>query len=148
MRDPCRDGDEGIVNDSLGHRAGDNLLQLVVARLSGAVRATDVVARFGGDEFLVHARAADEATLIELAQRLVDLVAEPSEIAGRMMAHPVSAGIAFLTAGASPDAAIRNADLAMYAAKHLGRHGLCAFDPAMLAAAVDRLDRLDRSASA
>jgi len=130
-----------IVNDSLGHRAGDELLQLIAGRLRAAVRTSDAVARYGGDEFLIVATAADEATLVDLARRLVEIVAEPSDVGGRSMAHPVSGGIAFVRPGEPSDQAIRNADLAMYAAKRAGGNHLRAFHMAMLQAAVDRLDR-------
>lgn len=130
-----------IVNDSLGHRAGDELLQLIGGRLRGAVRDSDAVARFGGDEFIVFATAMDERALIDLAQRLVDVIAEPSDIAGRLMAHPVSAGIAFVPPGEPPEQAIRNADLAMYVAKRCGGQRLRIFDPSMHQAAIDRFDR-------
>ena len=130
-----------IVNDSLGHPAGDELLRLIAGRLRAAVRETDAVARYGGDEFLVLATAADEVALVDLARRLVEVVAEPSEVGGRSMAHPVSGGIAFVRPGEPSDQAIRNADLAMYEAKRAGGNHLRAFDVAMLQAAVDRLDR-------
>ncbi len=130
-----------IVNDSLGHPAGDELLRLIAGRLRGAVRESDAVARFGGDEFLVFATADTEVAVIELGHRLVDVVAEASDVCGRLMAHPASAGVAFIAAGGTPETAIRDADLAMYVAKHDGGNRLRVFDPAMLDAAVDRLDR-------
>jgi diguanylate cyclase (GGDEF)-like protein/PAS domain S-box-containing protein len=130
-----------MVNDSLGHRAGDELLQLIAGRLRAVVRNTDAVARYGGDEFLILATAADEAALVDLGRRLVEAVAEPSDIGGRSMAHPVSGGIAFIRPGEPSDQTIRNADLAMYEAKRAGGGHLRVFDSAMLQAAVDRLDR-------
>jgi diguanylate cyclase (GGDEF)-like protein/PAS domain S-box-containing protein len=148
----CREGscavlffdldDFKLVNDSLGHRAGDELLRFIAARLRASVRASDAVARFGGDEFLVLATADEGETLIELGKRLLDLVAEPSEIAGRGLAHPVSAGIAFVTPRDTPETAVRNADLAMYAAKRAGGNTLRPYDPKMHEAAVGRLDRI------
>jgi diguanylate cyclase (GGDEF)-like protein/PAS domain S-box-containing protein len=131
-----------IVNDSLGHRAGDELLQLIAGRIRGAVRGSDVVARFGGDEFLVFALGASDAALVQLADHLIAVVTEASDVAGRSMAHPVSGGIAFVLPGETCDRAIRNADLAMYAAKREGGGRLRVFDPAMHQAAIDRLDRL------
>jgi diguanylate cyclase (GGDEF)-like protein/PAS domain S-box-containing protein len=130
-----------IVNDSLGHRAGDELLKLIAGRLRGGVRETDSVARFGGDEFLVHATAADEAALVELGHRLVEMVSEASEVGGRRMAHPVSAGVAFVLPTDTPESAVRNADLAMYEAKRAGGRRLRVFDESMHDAAVSRLDR-------
>jgi diguanylate cyclase len=130
-----------LVNDSFGHRTGDELLQLIAGRLRGAVRDTDAVARYGGDEFLVLARADDDAALVALGRRLIETVAEPLEVGGRLMAHPVSGGIAFVLPGEPPDQAILNADLAMDDAKRGGGRRLSVFDPTMRQAAIDRLDR-------
>jgi diguanylate cyclase (GGDEF)-like protein len=128
-----------VVNDSLGHRAGDELLRTIGKRIRASVRGSDSVARFGGDEFLVLATADKAEALVQLGHRLVDFVTAPSEIDRRSMRHPCSVGIAFVTSQDTPESAVRNADLAMYAAKKRGGDTLVIYEPAMHEAAVDRL---------
>jgi diguanylate cyclase (GGDEF)-like protein/PAS domain S-box-containing protein len=131
-----------LVNDSLGHRAGDEVLRVVAARLRSSVRASDPVARFGGDEFLLLISADSSEAVVELVRRLLGIVSAPSDVAGRRLNHPASAGIAFIAAGDTPESAIRNADLAMYVAKREGGADLRVFSAEMLDAAVGRLDRV------
>lgn len=111
-----------FVNDTLGHDAGDELLIEVAARLSRSVRATDTVARFGGDEFVVVAEDVfDAATAVALGRHLIDAVAAPLEAGGRAMSPSVSVGIALTSDPlAEPTALVRQADLAMYQAKDQG----------------------------
>jgi diguanylate cyclase (GGDEF)-like protein len=131
-----------VVNDSLGHHAGDELLILVADRLRDALRATDTVARFGGDEFgiLLEDIGADERGAVRVAEQIGAAFREPFRLRGG--AHVVSAsiGIALSSeASSSPTELVRDADAAMYRAKLRGRNGYEVFDEAMRARAVERL---------
>jgi diguanylate cyclase (GGDEF)-like protein/PAS domain S-box-containing protein len=108
------------VNDTLGHDAGDQLLRIVAERLNETVRATDTVARFGGDEFAVLLDGADEALAVGVARRALATLAEPSAVAGRELQVAASIGIAVHVEGGG-DELVRDADVAMYAAKDAGR---------------------------
>jgi diguanylate cyclase (GGDEF)-like protein len=121
------------VNDTLGHPAGDKLLQMVADRLRALVRETDTIARMGGDEFAIaQASAADPAEAAALAQRIVGSLSEPYDIDGHRAVIGVSVGIAMGPGdGLSPDQIIRNADLALYGAKNDGRGTFCFFEPEM-----------------
>ncbi|HXY44687.1 MAG TPA: PAS domain S-box protein [Acidimicrobiales bacterium] len=111
-----------LVNDTLGHEAGDELLVAIADRLSETVRATDTVARFGGDEFVVVAEdVVDEVTVLALGDRLIEAVAAPLEVAGHTMTPSLSIGIAIASdSTANPTVMLREADLAMYRAKDAG----------------------------
>jgi diguanylate cyclase (GGDEF)-like protein/PAS domain S-box-containing protein len=109
------------VNDSLGHDAGDQLLRTVAERLNETVRATDTVARFGGDEFAVLLDGADEALAVSLARRALARLAEPAAVAGRELPVAASIGIAVYAGEGGGDDLVRDADVAMYAAKDAGR---------------------------
>lgn len=133
-----------VVNDSLGHRAGDRLLVGVAHRLRSALRPDDTVARLGGDEFVVLCEGIDDvSTLTTLAVRLNDaLLAEPFVLEGERIAMHASIGIAWTGPPgrtASADALLRNADVAMYAAKESGRNRYQLFDDQLRARAVRRL---------
>jgi diguanylate cyclase (GGDEF)-like protein/PAS domain S-box-containing protein len=112
-----------LVNDVLGHDAGDALLRTAAARLRNAVRAHDMVARFGGDEFVVLLQhVADRGELHDVAQRILDAVAAPIPIEGGTADVGASVGIATASGpDDDPDALVRNADAAMYRAKEHGR---------------------------
>jgi diguanylate cyclase (GGDEF)-like protein/PAS domain S-box-containing protein len=130
-----------VVNDGLGHDAGDELLVAVGRRLAGAVRRDDTVARFGGDEFVViceHLR--DEAHAIELAQRALDSLGHPFALARAEIVVTASIGIA-LTHRASDRASdlLRDADAAMYRAKSRGGGRFELFDHVMHTQAITRL---------
>jgi diguanylate cyclase (GGDEF)-like protein len=122
------------VNDTLGHAAGDDLLMITAGRLKSQLRATDVAARFGGDEFAVLlygvSTAADAA---RVAERILRTLGEPMPIAGRQLRVNASIGIALSTPG-MPDPAdlMRRADVAMYQAKRNGRGRLEIFADEML----------------
>ncbi|MHB8531882.1 MAG: bifunctional diguanylate cyclase/phosphodiesterase [Solirubrobacteraceae bacterium] len=120
------------VNDSLGHVAGDELLQVVARRLLASVRGQDTVGRLGGDEFVVLVEAeAHESIVGVLADRLVDALREPVELTGgRTVTVTVSVGVA-VGRYSSPDALLRDADLALYAAKAAGRDRYSLFDASM-----------------
>ena len=112
-----------IVNDVLGHDAGDELLKTASARLRNAVRNHDMVARFGGDEFVVlMEHVSDRGELHDVAQRILDALHEPIVVAGSPAKVGASVGIATASGpDDDPDALIRNADAAMYRAKEHGR---------------------------
>ena len=111
------------VNDSLGHQAGDVLLKTVGDRLAGAVRETDLVARFGGDEFSVlQADVTDPSTAGTLAAKLRAVLAEPFTIAGNVLRVTATIGIALSTPEVENAAEIlAQADRALYYAKEEGR---------------------------
>ncbi len=130
-----------VVNDSLGHEAGDELLTALAPRLAEAVRSGDTVARFGGDEFvLLCEEVADEQEAIEIAQRVKECFARPLQIAGGEHYVTASIGVALPSAGHDgPESLLRDADAAMYQAKERGRARYEVFDADMRASAVKRL---------
>ena len=107
------------VNDEHGHGTGDLVLQVVAARLAGAVRADDVVARMGGDEFGIVCPGADRAEVATLAARLIATVAEPIEVDGARVV--VGCSIGAEVGPGSVAALLAAADHALYAAKDAGR---------------------------
>jgi diguanylate cyclase (GGDEF)-like protein/PAS domain S-box-containing protein len=122
-----------VVNDSLGHAAGDRLLGVLADRLNGAVRAPDTVARLGGDEFTVLLRgpATIEEAKIAVA-RIERAVAEPFELAGQEVVVGASIGILMGSLDyQDAEELLRVADLAMYSVKGEGAGRVGVFDPAM-----------------
>lgn len=115
-----------LVNDGLGHDSGDDLLVAVSQRVQAAVRDTDTVARYGGDEFVVVMEDAGSIDHVRaVAERILDEVFQPIVLAGRELRPCVSVGIAATEdAGLPPDELVRDADIAMYRAKERG--GQCA----------------------
>lgn len=110
------------INDSLGHDAGDSLLQLVAERLVSHVRETDLVARLGGDEFTILLPQAHEKEARDLANRLIDHMSQPFVLQDQALYATVSIGIALLPQDASTASEfLQNADIAMYRAKAAGR---------------------------
>jgi len=122
-----------IINDSLGHNIGDELLKHVSRQLQEAVRTMDTVARFGGDEFAVlleDMRAPREA--IKIAKRISDAVKEPSHLGGYDVHTSASIGIVLINDSYDrPDAILRDADTAMYRAKETGRSRFKVFSQRM-----------------
>ena len=121
------------VNDTLGHLIGDELLKSVAVSLGRCVRDTDFVARLGGDEFAIvqtGIRTADDVT--GLVTRVLDTIREPYECLGHQVTTDASIGIALAPQhGADLDQILKNADLAMYAAKSAGRRTYRFFEPEM-----------------
>jgi diguanylate cyclase (GGDEF)-like protein/PAS domain S-box-containing protein len=118
------------VNDSLGHHAGDQMLQIVAQRLTGCVRAEDTVARLGGDEFIVlMEEIGSEENVPVVAGKIVACLAQPMTVEGREMQISTSVGISlYPDHGAQPHQLIKNADTAMYRAKAEGRNKFHFFD--------------------
>ena len=114
-----------IINDSLGHEAGDAMLQAAAARLRGSVRASDVVARLGGDEFVVLLKDVAEASIAsKVAGNVLKALSEPVSIQGQDCTVSASIGICLHPDGEQEDQAVlRNADMAMYLAKQSGKNG-------------------------
>ena len=131
-----------LVNDSLSHAVGDNLLISLAGRLAGALRPGDTVARLGGDEFTVLLEDIVEAPdAAVVADRILHSLDDAFEIDGNELFVTASIGIAVSTPGLGPSDLMRNADIAMYDAKRRGRSRLAIFDESMHRRVVDRLTR-------
>jgi diguanylate cyclase (GGDEF)-like protein/PAS domain S-box-containing protein len=131
-----------VINDSLGHDAGDTILVALAERLEEAVRGVDTVARFGGDEFAVLATGVEDAdALVVLAERIAEALAAPFPVGeDREFVVTASIGIAVANDPKTDAAALlRDADIAMYRAKEKGRARHAVFDPSMHTAANERL---------
>jgi diguanylate cyclase (GGDEF)-like protein len=130
-----------VVNDSLGHTAGDQLLMAVARRLEACARAEDTVARLGGDEFaLLLDRVTDAADAARVAERAQAALATAVDVSGYEVFTSASFGIVLGENGTDrADYLMRSADLAMGRAKHGGRARFAVFDPAMHADALARL---------
>jgi diguanylate cyclase (GGDEF)-like protein/PAS domain S-box-containing protein len=130
-----------VVNDSLGHGAGDRLLVAHAERLRVALRPGDTVARFGGDEFVILCDELDgEANAIEIAERILESARDPLAVEATEVFGAMSIGIALSAVGTDPETMIRDADSAMYRAKAKGRARVELFDENMRATVVERLD--------
>jgi diguanylate cyclase (GGDEF)-like protein/PAS domain S-box-containing protein len=129
-----------LVNDSLGHEAGDELLGAVAPRFAGVLRAGDTVARFGGDEFgFLVADAKSLRDVTRVAERIAAVLAAPFPLRGREYYVSASVGIAVSDGSGTPEALIRDSDLAMYRAKERGRGRYEIFDRLMRERAVEHL---------
>ena len=129
------------INDSLGHAAGDRLLRVVAERLLNATRGCDTVARLGGDEFAVlieNVRGDEDA--VTVAERILRSMRGAVELEGTAVLVGSSIGIARATAADTVDTLLRNADVAMYIAKHGGKGCFEFFRPEMHASALERLE--------
>ncbi|MBK8175713.1 MAG: EAL domain-containing protein [Rhodospirillales bacterium] len=121
------------VNDALGHTIGDQLLKGVAARLCSRLRASDTLARVGGDEFvLIQPDLVDQKGASIMAHKLIDALAEPFFVDGNRLHAGISVGITiFPHDGAEPDGLLRNADMALYRAKRDGRGQYRHYSPDM-----------------
>ncbi|WP_374327810.1 putative bifunctional diguanylate cyclase/phosphodiesterase [Azonexus sp.] len=131
-----------VINDTLGHHIGDELLIQVSQRLRGAVRDSDLVARLGGDEFVVMASGVEQmSSVATVAEKLVKVVGEPYAIGPHTLYTTPSIGIAvYPMDGENGEALMKNADAAMYHAKAAGRNNFQFFDARMNEAAIERLN--------
>ncbi|MES2263211.1 MAG: EAL domain-containing protein [Pseudomonadota bacterium] len=130
-----------FVNDSLGHKAGDLLLQTVAARLQASVRDSDTVARLSGDEFVAILRAYPEQTLTpDIVRRVMHAVAQPVTLEGKEFLVTCSIGVVAHGGDGTPAGhLIEHADIAMYAAKKMGRNNYQFYQPVMNDEAQERL---------
>jgi diguanylate cyclase (GGDEF)-like protein/PAS domain S-box-containing protein len=130
-----------LVNDSLGHAAGDEVLVQVAQRLASAVRASDTAARFGGDEFAVLLEdIADVQEAADAAERIMEAVSAPLHAGHNELVLRCSIGLAIAGESADADELIRDADAAMYIAKRDGKAGYRLFEPEMHAGVLQRLE--------
>jgi diguanylate cyclase (GGDEF)-like protein len=130
-----------VVNDSLGHSVGDEVLIKIAERLQTAVRPGDTVSRLAGDEFVVICEdVADEADVVRVAERVAQTVAVPLQLYGRETVITASIGIAIAGPDIKAEDLLRDADVAMYRAKEKGRARLELFDQAMRTRMLDRLE--------
>ena len=130
-----------LINDSLGHSAGDQFLIQVSHRIRDGLRPDDVVARLGGDEFAVLVRHVEhERSVVGLAERLMDSLRQPFHVAGTELMTSASIGITFSALGyASAEDVLRDADIAMYKAKGAGKARYALFDSSLHTEVADRL---------
>ncbi len=131
-----------VVNDSLGHVVGDELLLAVAQRLTSILRASDTVARLGGDEFAMLVENLEhDADPVRAAQRIEDTLAEPFTLGPHEIFTTVSIGIALSTTGYQrPQDVLRDADIALYRAKSRGKARHEVFDTAMHERAVKLME--------
>ncbi|MEO8586043.1 MAG: EAL domain-containing protein [Acidobacteriota bacterium] len=129
-----------LVNDTMGHGVGDEVLRQVGARLRGCVRAGDTVARVGGDEFVLLLVNLDKEHLAPLARKILDAVSAPLVVGAHRLSMTTSVGVSlFPDDGSDADALLRNADIALYRAKERGRNNFQLCTPALNAAIRERL---------
>ncbi len=131
-----------VVNDSLGHEVGDQLLVAVAARLRGSLRPEDTLARFGGDEFVVLIEDVQSPEdPVRVAERILEALSEPFLLHGRELFVTVSVGVALGgTRWKRSEDLLRDADTAMYEAKAEAASGYRIFDPEMHERVLGRLD--------
>jgi diguanylate cyclase (GGDEF)-like protein len=129
-----------IVNDTLGHVAGDRLLAAVADRLRTCIRSGDLAARLGGDEFAVLLEDVDDLQRsVAICRRVLDALQAPLQVEGHELGISASIGMAAARGGSSrADELLRNADVAMYTAKASGKNRFAVFEPTMHAALVER----------
>ena len=129
------------VNDSLGHQAGDDLLVEVASRLTATLEDGDLASRLGGDEFFVLLRPGSTvARGVQVAASVLAEIGAPTALAGGETSLHASIGIAELVGGGAPGELLRNADSAMYKAKHDGKNRYRLFQSHMHTEAVERLE--------
>lgn len=133
------------VNDMLGHAIGDELLLQTTLRLSGSVRQTDTVARFGGDEFVIilDSVGSDIDSAVTNTAKIGEVIrtalADPYQLGSQQLEVTPSMGVVlFCSADDDPEELIKQADIALYAAKEAGRNQLCFFDPLLQTETIER----------
>ncbi len=136
-----------LVNDTLGHAAGDRLLILVARRLTAVLREVDALARIGGDEFVVLLEQVEDLDLInDIAGRIADALSEPFNLTGPdddLVYISATIGIAVSNRESSPTTMLREADVALYEAKRAGRDRYLIFDDSLRDVVAERM-RLER----
>jgi diguanylate cyclase (GGDEF)-like protein/PAS domain S-box-containing protein len=132
------------INDSLGHAAGDQVLEVVGDRIFDSIRTADTAARLGGDEFAVLLEDADYTRAVEVAERIMAAQERPIRLEDKELTVRVSIGIAIghedRRGGQGADDLLRNADMAMYTAKSQGKSRYQLFEPTMHDRAIHRLE--------
>ena len=122
-----------VINDTMGHSVGDELLKVIAERLLNCARSCDTVARYGGDEFVLvfpHIAKMENAALI--AERIIAEISQPLQVKGRKLQGTVSIGISFYpNDGLNKEALLQHADAAMYHAKDKGRNTFCFYTEAL-----------------
>ena len=130
-----------VINDTLGHAIGDELLRIVGGRLKSVLRSSDTVARLGGDEFVILAGSTNPAYATQLAQKILDQLRVPIPVATQSLSVTGSLGIAlFPDNGADSQQLMRAADMAMYTAKSEGRNRYHFYAEDMSVRANERMD--------
>jgi len=130
-----------LVNDSLGHSCGDEVIKTAARRLDGVLRPEDTVGRFAGDAFVTICESVtDEIDVVAIAERIILELRRPAEIDGRRLSIGASIGIAFAGPGDDAEGVLRDADAAMYHAKASGGAAIELFDSRLKSKAQERLD--------
>ena len=128
-----------LVNDSLGHQAGDQILVAIAHRFRACLRASDTIARLGGDEFAVLLENTTDLEAVSVAQQLLGVLRRPVAIGQHTISPDASVGIALSTGRDTAESMLRNADLAMYAAKDAGKGVIEVFRASMHDSVLQRL---------
>jgi diguanylate cyclase (GGDEF)-like protein/PAS domain S-box-containing protein len=128
-----------VVNDSLGHDTGDELLRLAAGCIESAIRPSDTVARFGGDEFVVVCEDADGKETEHVAEQIRMAISQRNRVGDRELHLTASLGVALSDVDATPESLLHDADAAMFFAKTLGRDRVEVFDEALRERVVRRL---------
>ncbi|WP_110664694.1 putative bifunctional diguanylate cyclase/phosphodiesterase [Salinicola halophilus] len=134
------------INDSLGHQAGDRLLQIMVERLKATLRGRDLIARWGGDEFVVVLETGgDSERSKNVANRLLDAIAQPLMLNDHQIAMTASIGIVHSPDdGNDSETLLQHADVAMYAAKDLGKNAAVAYRHELKHSSLEQMSMLSR----
>ncbi|MCU1740661.1 MULTISPECIES: putative bifunctional diguanylate cyclase/phosphodiesterase [unclassified Pseudomonas] len=129
------------INDTLGHHAGDHLLQEVAGRLTACLRASDIVARLGGDEFVVLLPELSEAKYVaNTAQKILSAIAKPFKLQGQEFRVTASVGISlYAQDGLDEQTLTKHADIAMYQAKQQGKNNFQFYSEKLNAESLERL---------
>ena len=128
-----------LLNDGLGHEAGDDVLKITALRAKELVRSDDTVARLGGDEFAILFEGIEPLKALPLAERLLRALEQPIRYQGQQISIRASAGLTAVDATLSKEDTLRNADLALYEAKRRGKGQIAVFDRGLLIQASRRM---------